>query len=187
MEAGIPLAATFRGFSALFFESTCLSLVKNPVSSITRLGNLLAETGAGLVRLPLSKPSGPVPPLAHQEGTSLEMWEKWLDDHTNSRRECGSIKHLIDGERFFPRFQQTISNATTMFGSAFLFLITMMWPACDLGRSEDWIFLLISCWKDFNAAAAIEIANNKAPKLSVGVDAHMVCCRVVKLSDLNQS
>jgi phosphatidylserine/phosphatidylglycerophosphate/cardiolipin synthase-like enzyme len=43
---------------------------------------------------------------------NLVLWEQWLDDHTQTSREYGSIRLLIDGERFFPRFQEAVSNAT---------------------------------------------------------------------------
>ncbi|HZR17332.1 MAG TPA: phosphatidylserine/phosphatidylglycerophosphate/cardiolipin synthase family protein [Verrucomicrobiae bacterium] len=112
MEPGLPFAPTLEGFSALALEGTGLALVKNPVSSIARLGNLVVQALSGLVRLPFSKPSGPAPPLVPREGMNLDQWEDWLDEHTSSRREYGSIRPLIDGERFFPRFQQAVSNAT---------------------------------------------------------------------------
>jgi phosphatidylserine/phosphatidylglycerophosphate/cardiolipin synthase-like enzyme len=112
MEPGFPLAPTVNGISALIFESNGLALLKNPVSSVARLANLLVQTAAGLVRLPLPKPSGPVPPLNHRQGMDLGVWEQWLDNHTQTTREYGSMRLLIDGERFFPRFQEAVSNAT---------------------------------------------------------------------------
>ena len=106
------LAPTFKGISALILESNGLALIKNPVSSVGRLGNLLVETMVGLARAPLRKPTGPVPPLAHAPGMDLAEWESWLDQHTRQPREYGSMRLLVDGERFFPRFEQAISNAT---------------------------------------------------------------------------
>jgi phosphatidylserine/phosphatidylglycerophosphate/cardiolipin synthase-like enzyme len=110
-EPALPLAPTADGISALIFESHGLALVKNPVSSVARLVNLLTESLASLVRLPFPKPRGAVPPLAHAPGMDLICWEKWLDDHTSSPRGYGSLRLLIDGERFFPRFQDAISKA----------------------------------------------------------------------------
>ncbi|HTL17423.1 MAG TPA: phospholipase D-like domain-containing protein, partial [Patescibacteria group bacterium] len=112
MEPGFPLAPTLQSVSALVFESNGLALIKNPVSSIGRLGNLLVTLCVNLARLPLPKPTGPVPPLAQTEGMNLAQWEDWLDQHTGSRREYGSLQLMIDGERFFPQLQQAISNAT---------------------------------------------------------------------------
>ena len=112
MEPAFPLAPTFRNLSALVLEGNGLALLKNPVSSVGRLGNLLVTICVNLARMPLPKPSGPVPPLAHQPGMNLDRWEEWLDRHTGTRRENGTLELLIDGERFFPRFQQAVSNAT---------------------------------------------------------------------------
>jgi cardiolipin synthase len=111
-EPVFGLAPTFKGISALVFDSNVLALIKNPVSSIARLGNLLVTLSEGLVRLPTPKPTGPVPPLAHAPGMNLADWETWLDQHTGQPRRYGSMRLLIDGERFFPRFEQSISNAT---------------------------------------------------------------------------
>ncbi|HLH54098.1 MAG TPA: phosphatidylserine/phosphatidylglycerophosphate/cardiolipin synthase family protein [Verrucomicrobiae bacterium] len=111
-EPMFGLAPTFNGISALVFESNGLALLKNPVSSIARLGNFLFVTGRGLAWIPVRKPTGPFPPLTHAPGMDLPQWESWLDRHTGQPREYGSIRLLIDGERFFPRFEQAVTNAT---------------------------------------------------------------------------
>ena len=110
-EPTLPLAPTFEGISALIFESNGLALIKNPVSSVARLGNLFFQTFVSLVRMPLPKPTGPVPPLSHAQGMDLSQWESWLDQHTSTRRVDGSLGLLVDGERFFPRLESAISNA----------------------------------------------------------------------------
>jgi len=112
-EPAIPLTPTFEGVGVLVFESNLLAWIKNPVSSAGRLGNLVIQTFSSLIRLPFPKPSGPVPPLAHSQGMNLVDWENWLDEHTGTERQYGSLQLLIDGERFFPRFEQAISNAAT--------------------------------------------------------------------------
>jgi len=111
-EPSFPFAPTAQGISALVFESNGLALIKHPVSSAARLGNLLVATFLNLLRSPFPKPVGPVPPLGRAQGMDLGQWEEWLDRHTSTRRELGSLRLLIDGERFFPRFQSEISNAT---------------------------------------------------------------------------
>lgn len=111
-EPSLPLAPTLEGISALLFESNGLALIKNPVSSVARLGNLLVQTFLSLARLPVPKPTGPVPPLRHAPGMDLVAWEHWLDRHTSTRTVAGSMRLLIDGERFFPRFRSVVSNAT---------------------------------------------------------------------------
>jgi cardiolipin synthase len=111
-EPGFVLTKSFRGLSALLFEGSVLAVLKNPVSSVARLGDLLTHLATSLVRLPLPKPAGSVPPLVKGQGMDLAAWETWLDHHTRTRREKGSLELLIDGERFFPRLEQAITEAT---------------------------------------------------------------------------
>jgi cardiolipin synthase len=42
----------------------------------------------------------------------LAQWENWLDRHTHTHLEKGSLELLIDGEKFFPRLQTAIAGAT---------------------------------------------------------------------------
>ncbi len=111
-ERGGPLALPVRGFSGLFLESHGLALIKNPVSSAARLGDLGVETLVRFLRLPLPKPGRDIPPLATSPGMDLAAWEGWLDRYTGTRREDGSLHLLIDGDQFFPRFYQALDAAT---------------------------------------------------------------------------
>lgn len=111
-ERGLGLSTTAQGFSALLVESHGLALLKNPVSSVARLGDLGVESVVRFVRLPFPKPSTDYPPLAHRQGMDLAQWEAWLDHYTGTRREDGSLDLLIDGERFFPRLKQAFAAAT---------------------------------------------------------------------------
>ena len=111
-ERGIVQATTARSISALIFEAHGVALIKNPVSSAARLGNLLFQTVRSLVILPWPGPSKKYPPLSQDKGMDLVKWEHWLDKHTYTRLNSGSIQLLIDGERFFPRFEQAIAQAT---------------------------------------------------------------------------
>ncbi len=111
-ERGFGFANSMRGFGAFIFESHGLALVKNPVSSLARLADLGVQTVGLLARLPLPKFGSEVPPLAKTNGMDLGKWEKWLDSYTNTRREDGSLHLLIDGDRFYPRLQQAIAEAT---------------------------------------------------------------------------
>jgi hypothetical protein len=61
LERGLSLATTADGLSALFLESHGYALLKNPVSSVFRLGDLLVQSVIKFVRLPLSKSSRPAP------------------------------------------------------------------------------------------------------------------------------
>ena len=111
-DRGISLAVTAQGLRALFLESHGLALLKNPISSAARAGDLAVETAVKLLRLPFPKPGSQPPPLRHGPGMDLAEWETWLDRYTGTRRQVGALQLLIDGERFFPRLQQAIAAAT---------------------------------------------------------------------------
>ncbi|HOX55359.1 MAG TPA: phosphatidylserine/phosphatidylglycerophosphate/cardiolipin synthase family protein [Candidatus Paceibacterota bacterium] len=111
-ERGLGLSATAQGVSALLFESHGLALVKNPVSSLVRLGDLGLQTVVRFVRFPYPKPSYRYPPADRSQGMDLAQWEDWLDRYTGTRQLDGALDLLIDGERFFPRLKQAIANAT---------------------------------------------------------------------------
>ena len=111
-ERGIGLSATAQGLSALLVESHGLALLKNPISSLARLGDLGVETVVRFVRLPFPKPSSHYPSVNRCQGMDLAEWEAWLDHYTGTRQEDGSLDLLIDGEQFFPRLRQAIGDAT---------------------------------------------------------------------------
>lgn len=111
-ERGFGFANSARGFGAFIFESQGLALIKNPVSSVARLADLGVQTAGLLARLPLHRFGSEVPPLAKTNGMDLGKFENWLDRYTNTRLEDGSLHLLIDGDRFYPRLQQAIAEAT---------------------------------------------------------------------------
>ena len=111
-ERGTAFAHSARGVGAFIFESHGLALLKNPVSSVARLADLGVESAVQLLRLPLPKPATDVPPLAHTNGMDLGAWEKWLTRYTGTRLEDGSLRLLIDGDRFYSRLRQCIADAT---------------------------------------------------------------------------
>jgi phosphatidylserine/phosphatidylglycerophosphate/cardiolipin synthase-like enzyme len=111
-ERGFPLANTTQGIWAFLFESHGLALVKNPLSSAARLVDVGAQTILRFMRLPLPKPDHPPPPDPSAKGMDLVAWEAWLDRYTGTRYQQGSLELLIDGESFFPRLHQAISQAT---------------------------------------------------------------------------
>ena len=111
-ERGLGLSATAQGLSALFLEGHVVAMLKNPVSSLARLGDIGVQTVVRLLRLPMPKPGSEYPVPARSQGMDLAQWEAWLDRHTGTRQEEGSIDLLLDGERFFPRLRQAIAEAT---------------------------------------------------------------------------
>jgi phosphatidylserine/phosphatidylglycerophosphate/cardiolipin synthase-like enzyme len=111
-ERGLGLTFTVQGVSAMVFESHGLALLKNPVSSAARLGDLGVQTLIRLTRLPVPKATPPLPLTSNRPGMDLKGWEAWLDRYTGTRREDGSLDLMIDGDRFFSRLRQTIAAAT---------------------------------------------------------------------------
>jgi len=94
-------------------RSHSTTLVQQPLSSLTRL--MFAVTHAASdtfdsVALPLVEAT-PIPPLADAAGMDLATWEADLDRMTGRAPDMGTIRYLIDGEAFFPRFETAIRNA----------------------------------------------------------------------------
>ena len=112
IERGSSLSSTAQGLSALVPQGHGLALLRNPLSSAARLADLGVETLVRFIRLPLPKTKGVVPPLSGCRGMDLAGWEAWLDRYTGTHRDTGSLRVLIDGDGFFPRFQQAIAEAT---------------------------------------------------------------------------
>jgi phosphatidylserine/phosphatidylglycerophosphate/cardiolipin synthase-like enzyme len=111
-ERGFGFADSVRGVGAFIFESHGLALLKNPVSSVARLADLGVVSAVQLLRFPLPKPAAAVLPLAQTNGMDLGDWDQWLNRYTGTREEDGSLRLLIDGDRFYSRLQQAITEAT---------------------------------------------------------------------------
>jgi cardiolipin synthase len=111
-DYGLNLAVTVQGISAMLFESHGLALIKNPVSSAARLGDLLAQTLARFIRPRFAGTPKEIPPVKDGPGMNLAEWETWLDRNTGTRLEAGSLELLIDGDRFFSRLHEAIEEAT---------------------------------------------------------------------------
>lgn len=111
-EGGLPLVATAQGVGALLVESHGLALLKNPVSSAARLADLGVQTALRFLRPPLRRARGELPPAGEAPGMNLAEWEQWLDRYTGTRQTRGSLRLLIDGDRFFSRLREGIAAAT---------------------------------------------------------------------------
>jgi len=95
------------------FKALIVKPVFRPVSTLKRLVFLAVDASVDTVK-PVSlllEPEGPVPPVAQRPGMDLALWERELDRLTGSRSSRGSIRFLIDGERFFPRFVEAVVGA----------------------------------------------------------------------------
>jgi cardiolipin synthase len=108
----LTFAVTVEGVSAMLFESHGLALIKNPVSSLARLGDLVAQTVARFIRPRFTGTPKDIPPPKQAPGMNLPEWEMWLDQYTGTRLEAGSLDLLIDGDRFFTRLHEAIEEAT---------------------------------------------------------------------------
>jgi phosphatidylserine/phosphatidylglycerophosphate/cardiolipin synthase-like enzyme len=111
-ERGVLLSVTTQGFMALLPESHGLALIKNPISSAARLGDLGIESLVRFLRFPLPKPGYESPAVTDGPGMNLNKWEAWLDRYTGTRQQEGSLELLIDGDQFFRRLRQGIASAT---------------------------------------------------------------------------
>lgn len=111
-EKGLSLTGTAQGLSAVFLEGHGLALLKNPLSSAARLGDMGLQTVLRFLRLPLPRGNGVDCEISNTPPMNLAQWEGWLDRYTGTRSEPGSIELLIDGDRFFNRLHDAIDQAT---------------------------------------------------------------------------
>jgi phosphatidylserine/phosphatidylglycerophosphate/cardiolipin synthase-like enzyme len=86
------------------------SFLKNPVTSSVRAVNQLVQWPF-TVLTPRLRGKPFIPPLTNAPGMDLATWEHWLDHHTHSHREQGSLKLMIDGDSFFPAFERRVAGA----------------------------------------------------------------------------
>lgn len=111
-ERGLDLSLTAQGLSAMLLQAHGEALVKNPITSALRFADVALDSLVRWVRIPPLHPGSDFPALAHGPGMDLDVWERWLDRYTGTRRESGSLDLLINGEKFFPRLQEAIAEAT---------------------------------------------------------------------------
>ena len=96
-----------------FLRSLVVKPLLRPVSSLNRLVFLSADTAIDAVK-PVSllfESDGPAPPLSRAPAMDLDAWERGLDRMTGSTASRGSIRLLIGGEQFFPRFVDAVVGA----------------------------------------------------------------------------
>jgi cardiolipin synthase len=99
------------GFDLL--RSLVVKPLLRPVSSLNRLVFLSADTAIDAVK-PVSllfESNAPAPPLSRAPAMDLAAWERRLDRMTDSTASRGSIRLLIGGEQFFPRFVDAVMGA----------------------------------------------------------------------------
>ncbi|MDJ0938449.1 MAG: phosphatidylserine/phosphatidylglycerophosphate/cardiolipin synthase family protein [Woeseiaceae bacterium] len=93
--------------------SHTMGILLRPVSSVYRLLFVATDTVTQPVRsitLPVP-PAGGVEPIRKQAAMDLVAWEERLDDLTGREPSKGRISYLIDGEAFFTRLIDAITQA----------------------------------------------------------------------------
>ncbi len=110
-RAGSPISRSARSVVALTVESHGIALVKNPVSSMGRLVNIVGQWLATLATRARPSTDEPVAPLAPAAPMDPAAWERELDRLTGTRATRGSIRLLINGERYFPVLERRLREA----------------------------------------------------------------------------
>jgi cardiolipin synthase len=99
--------------SSLVLVDHVWAFVKNPISSSARTLHQWLQWPLSLLSPRLRANRRVIPPIASGTGMDLPAWEQWLDEHTHTRREPGSLRLMIDGDQFFPLLQRRIAEAQT--------------------------------------------------------------------------
>jgi cardiolipin synthase len=108
----VPVSFAARALNSLLVRSLAITAVKNPVTLVCRGLWHLGTSGTTAINSIGENPAGPPPALATGPPMDLAAWEKQLDKIVSARRQKGKVDLLIDGEKFFPAFVQSVLNAT---------------------------------------------------------------------------
>jgi cardiolipin synthase A/B len=108
----VPFLFAVRALNSLIIRSLVVTAVKNPFTLVCRGFWHLGTSGAAALDPTPENPTGPPPPLAKLAPMDLAAWERELDHMVSARRYKGRLDLLIDGEKFFPAFIQSVLNAT---------------------------------------------------------------------------
>jgi len=110
-RGGLRVGGKLSSLVSFVVVDNAYAIVKNPVSSAGRVLNLGIQWPASLFGPRLRTRASEIPPLAPAQGMDLAAWEHWLDEHTGTTPERGSLRLLINGEKFYPLFQDRIKQA----------------------------------------------------------------------------
>lgn len=111
VKGGNLLGFYLRFMGSVLVRSHVVTLIKNPISSSTRLVNYAIDTTKGTLTSIVHEYDGPLPPLSKARPMDLVAWEEKLNEITSGERYRGSVKFLIDGEDFFPALIRSIQDA----------------------------------------------------------------------------
>jgi phosphatidylserine/phosphatidylglycerophosphate/cardiolipin synthase-like enzyme len=104
---GLPLSK----LASFILVDNAWTFLKNPVSASGRTVNQFLQWPLTVLSPRLRAGSSAIPPLTNAPGMDLAAWEYWLDRHTHTPRERGSMQLLIDGDRFFPTLERRMMEA----------------------------------------------------------------------------
>ena len=91
--------------------------INRPVSHVSSLGSLALKSTGGFLRratvnnIGMPALSGDIPDVALAEPMNLDEFEDVLDRVTGTRSDTGRIQFLVDGEEYFSRLEQAVSEA----------------------------------------------------------------------------
>ncbi|MFT5387186.1 MAG: cardiolipin synthase [Lysobacterales bacterium] len=104
-----------KSMNHLVVESHVLGMATRPVSSAFRLFAWAKGTTVGALQNQIQVPNifidTTIQPLYEGEGMDVEAFENRLDKIINNKRSHGSMKFLIGGDQFFPRFIEALLDA----------------------------------------------------------------------------
>ena len=111
LPLGKKLGYSLQLIDALALRSQVLGVVRNPVSSTSRLLWMTGHSGAVLLPRGIGLKEQAPPPLAQSAPMDPAAWEALLDDLVSPEKYRASLKPLIDGEAFFVELIQAIQDA----------------------------------------------------------------------------
>ena len=106
------LRGALRTLCSFALVDNVWAFLKNPVSSTSRTIHQGVQWAGTFFEPRLrDRGSGTAPAPTNAPGMTLAAWENWLDRHTATPRELGSIRLLINGEQFYPEFERRLAES----------------------------------------------------------------------------
>ncbi len=108
----VPVWFAMRAVNSLIVKSLLITAVKNPFTLVFRGFWHIGNSGAAVISSGSENIEKPPPSLANRAGDgSCQVGGDDLDHIVRSRRYKGRADLLIDGEKFFPAFIQSVQDA----------------------------------------------------------------------------
>jgi cardiolipin synthase len=107
----VPVWFAVRALNSLLIRSLVVTAVKNPFTLVCRGFWHIGNSGAAAISSAPDAPQKAPPPLAAQAPMDLAAWETELDRVVSARRFKGRAGLLINGDKFFPAFIESVAGA----------------------------------------------------------------------------